>query len=167
MWVPASAHTTSLSVKGAISLQPAPSKDIQFISLGVQPLRTDSGHNELFDHVNRLFALSDFGSVEDDDVDELETARRQADKRFKSTGYTNRQLKGRKGVDRHPMFCLKITFKGSLDIHASEGQLLESDANLQTVLEVMSAMVRQWLSIHHFRPKMPRKERAQPASRVY
>ncbi|KAF1835096.1 DNA mismatch repair protein [Decorospora gaudefroyi] len=158
-WVPASASTSALSIKGAISLHPAPSRHVQFISLGIRPLSADAGHNELFDEVNRLFALSSFGTIEDDaDVDEHEKVRRRSDKRYKNDGYTNRQLKSRKHVDKYPMFHLRISVKETRGASASEDQFFGDDANLQNVMHVLGAMVTQWLSVHHFRPKQPRKK---------
>ena len=159
-WVPASASTIALTIKGAISLNPAPSKTTQFLSFGIHPVSASAGHNELYDEINRLFALSSFGNLEDDaDVDSNEMLRRSKDGRFKHDGYTNRQLKARKDVDRHPMFHLCITWKGenpllSLDNHISD------KGNLQTVLDVLGAMITQWLSVHHFRPKQKRRRPA-------
>lgn len=162
-WVPASASTSALSIKGAISLDPAPTKTVQFISLGVQPLLVDSGRNELYDEINRLFALSSFGTIENDtDIDDQEKIRRQTDKRFKKDGYTNRQLTARKDVDRHPMFHLRISLNGPSSADTSEDQLVADDSNLQAVIEVLGAMVTQWLVAHHFRPRQPRKKRIQP-----
>ncbi|KAI4629085.1 uncharacterized protein J4E87_003346 [Alternaria ethzedia] len=164
-WVPASASTSAISIKGAISLTPAPSKHVQFISLGIRPLSAEAGHNELFDAVNRLFALSSFGTIEEDaDIDEQEKVRRQTDKRFKQDGYTNRQLKARKDVDRYPMFHLRISLKEARRRSVSEDQFIGDEANLQNVMEVLDAMVIQWLSVHHFRPRHSRKKRDRPGT---
>jgi DNA mismatch repair protein MLH3 len=153
-WVPVSASTTALSIKGAISLEPSPTKQAQFMSLGIRPLSGGNSCNELYDEVNRLFALSSFGAVEDDaDVDEQEMLRRESDKRFKSDGYTKRQLKARKGVDRWPMFHLRVVL---VDRHASdmaEKHFIENESNLQVLVGIVSAMITQWLSVHHFRPR--------------
>jgi DNA mismatch repair protein MLH3 len=161
-WVPASASTTSISIRGAISLEPSPTRRIQFISLGIRALSTGVGHNELYDEVNRMFSQSSFGMVEDDaDMDNNEKSRRQADRRFKNDGYTYRQLTGRKGVDRYPKFHLRVAFKEKARSRPLEDQLLEEDANLQAVIEVLRAMITEWLSVHHFRP---RKRRQRPDS---
>lgn len=153
-WVPASASTAALSIKGAVSLEPSPTKQTQFISFGVRPLPGGNGCNELYDEINRLFALSSFGIVEDDaDVDEQERLRRESDKRFKQDGYTNRQLKARKGVDRWPMFHLRIALKERRASDMAEEQFIEDESNLQAVMGIISAMITQWLSVHHFRPR--------------
>ncbi|UPX17151.1 DNA mismatch repair protein [Ascochyta rabiei] len=155
-WVPASASTAVLSVKGAISLEPSPSKHVQFMSFGLRPLFSHNGHNELYDQVNRLFALSSFGTLEDDaDVDDHEKLRRQSDKRFKNDGYTNRQLKARKGVDRYPMFHLRISVKDGRTSDSVADRFIEDKTNLQAVVEILGVMISQWLSVHHFRPRKP------------
>lgn len=150
-WVPASASTAALSIKGAISLEPSPTKQVQFISFGIRPLSSENGCNELYDEVNRLFALSSFGSVKDDaDIDEKEQLRRQSDKRFKNKEYTNRQLKARKGVDRYAMFHLRISLKNKHASDMTDERFIDDESNLQAIVGVLSAMVTQWLSVHHF-----------------
>jgi DNA mismatch repair protein MLH3 len=153
-WVPVSASTPVVTVKGAISLDPAPNKYTQFISVGMRPLSAESRGNELYNQVNRLFALSDFGSVEDDDViDEQEQLRRLSDKRFKKDGFTNRQLKTKKGVDRCPMFHLRASFKDRRTTSATRDRFIEDESGMQAVMDVFTAMITQWLSVHHFRPR--------------
>jgi DNA mismatch repair protein MLH3 len=153
-WVPVSASTSTISIKGAISLDPAPSKRVQFMSLGATPLSADTGHNELYDEINRLFALSSFGTLEHDTyVDEDEKARRHDDNRFKFDGYTNRQLKARKGVDRYPMFHLHLTLTRDGKLNRAETLFSEDNANLSTVMDVLKAMITQWLAVHYFQPR--------------
>jgi DNA mismatch repair protein MLH3 len=164
-WVPVSASTSALSIKGAISLLPAPSRSLQFISLGLHPLAAETEHNELYDEVNRLFRLSSFGTVEDDaDIDHAEKVRRQSDKRYKADGYTNQSLKARKGVDRYPMFHLRISLRTGSSAGVSEERFIDDGTNIQTVLEILGAMVTQWLSAHHFRPVHARQKRARVGS---
>ena len=170
-WVPVSASTPVVSVKGAISLDPAPNKYTQFISVGIRPLSAETRGNELYDQVNRLFALSNFGCVEDDDaVDEQEQLRRLSDKRFKKDGFTNRQLKVRKGVDRCPMFHLRVSLKDWRTTSATGDRFIEDKSGLQAVMDVFTAMITQWLSVHHFRPRKfhttdrPRATSASPRS---
>lgn len=162
-WVPASASTPTITVKGAISLDPAPNKNVQFISLGVRPLSAELEHNELYDEINRLFALSSFGMVEEDaERGDLDKFRRQADRRFKTDTRTNQHLKARKGVDRYPMFHLRITLVGGLDSAIYQDQFVHDEPNVQTILDILGAMTTQWLSAHHFRPVQPRRKRNMP-----
>ncbi|KAF2025476.1 hypothetical protein EK21DRAFT_76356 [Setomelanomma holmii] len=161
-WVPVTASTPTLSVRGAISLDPAPTRSIQFISLGIQPLLPDAEHNELYDLVNRLFRLSDFGTIEDDaDTETLDKIRTQSAPQCKGEGYISRQSKARKGIDRHPMFHLRISPRERRQLEAREIRFMEDKANLQTVVEVLTAMITQWLSAHRFRPGGARKHKQQ------
>ncbi|KAF2840535.1 hypothetical protein M501DRAFT_930266 [Patellaria atrata CBS 101060] len=147
---PIAASTSSISIRGVIFLKPSPSKQIQFLSLGMYPLSPESGHNPLFDEVNRLFHLSDFGTVEDElEIDEMEKERRKYDKRFKSNGYTNRNLKR---ANKWPMFSLQIKVKDSTH-NVTPGDLFDSESSMKTITDVLSAMITEWLSAHHFRPR--------------
>ncbi|KAF2262310.1 hypothetical protein CC78DRAFT_520458 [Lojkania enalia] len=162
-WVAASASTSQVSIKGAISLDPAPTKRVQFISFGIRPLSAGVGHNELYDEVNRIFSLSSFGTIEDDvEFDEAEKARRLHDKRFKGDGYTNRQLRGRKGVDRYPMFHLRISLKDEEQTNETDDEYFDRESNLQAVVDVLNAMITQWLAAHHFQPRKKRPRRELP-----
>ncbi|KAK8158781.1 hypothetical protein BKA80DRAFT_333959 [Phyllosticta citrichinensis] len=161
-WVPASAATKSISVKGAISLEPAPSKSVQFISLGIHPIHVEDGHNEFYDEINRLFNHSSFGVNEDEpELGEREKERRLNDKRYKKDGPTRRQLQGgKKGIDRWPMFCLRISLA-----ERTREDVLESEAKLQSILDVLRAMITEWLSAHQFRPtKRKRRTESKPTS---
>lgn len=153
-WVPVSASTSTICIKGAISLDPAPSKRVQFMSLGVTPLFADTGNNVLYDEINRLFALSSFGTIEHDaTINEDEKIRRYGDNRYKTDGYTIRQLKARKGVDRFPMFYLRLSLTQHDKLNRAETLFGEDNANLSTVMDVLRAMITQWLAVHHFQPR--------------
>ncbi|KAF2467130.1 uncharacterized protein BDR25DRAFT_305903 [Lindgomyces ingoldianus] len=159
-WVPVSASTSLVSVKGAISLEPAPSKHVQYICIGVRPLSIDAGHNELYDEINRVFGLSSFGTVgHNSDAEDNEKIRRQNDKQFKNDRCTNRQLRGRKGVDRYPMFHLRINLKEDRKDMVREDEFLNNETNLQSVVEVLDMMITRWLSVHDFRPRKTRKRK--------
>ena len=160
-WVPIAGSTASVSIKGAISTHPAPSKRIQFIVIGIEPLATVSEHSEFYDHVNKIFSNSNFGFVEDDfDLDGAEKDRREQDMRFEATNCTNKQLKGRKGVDRWPAFYLQILLKTESAAFSTWGRdLLEKQTNMQEIIEVLSAMLLEWLEVHHFCPRKSRHRR--------
>ncbi|KAF2872549.1 hypothetical protein BDV95DRAFT_570044 [Massariosphaeria phaeospora] len=164
-WIPVSASTPTISIKGAISLDPAPSKRVQFISIGIRPISAESGHNELYNEVNRIFDHSSFGTIEDEaDVEENEKVRRDKDKRYKSDGYTDRQLRVRKDVDRYPMFHLRVSLKNEQRVRGAEDDIFNDEANLQAVVDVLKAMVTQWLSAHHFRPRKARARKPRPTA---
>ena len=156
-WVNVSAFSSALSVKGAICLAPAPTRQCQFISIGIHPCSGQNGHDDLYDAVNKVFANSAFGSVEDDgtDIDEAEKDRRNRDQRFKKDGFTRKQLHVRKGVDRGPMFVLQVKFRDQRSVaHVS-------DASLKALQEILDATVRQWLDANHFRPRRKNKRKGE------
>ncbi|KAK4986468.1 DNA mismatch repair protein [Elasticomyces elasticus] len=158
-WVPVSASTLKMSIKGAISLDPAPTKQSQFISIGIHQCSSQKEHSELYDCINRVFGFSSFGSTEEEsEPDETEIKRRKRDRRYKADGYTDKQMRGRrKGVDRWPVFVLRITLKDTAGLHASIENSRRSDAMLTSIVEVLEAMVNQWLGVHHCRPRKRRR----------
>ena len=156
-WVKTSARTPFITIQGAISLRPAPSKRVQFIALGVHYIDSRNSGNVLYDEVNRLFASSSFGKQEDvQDAGELE--RRGRDRRFKQDGHTNKQLKGGgKGVDRWPKFSLSINFHDGSGVPRNDAYTaLERESTLSSLLKVLGALVNGFLSDHHFRTRSRR-----------
>jgi DNA mismatch repair protein MLH3 len=152
-WVTASARTSMTSIRAAISLEPVPTKQIQFISFGVRPVDPVHGSQVLFSEVNHMFALSSFGAIEDD----IEMSRHHNAKRYKSDEYTTRQLKGiAKGADRWPMFYIRVdsSFEHGLQdddrMHDSGG---DAACTLHNVLQLLKTLVYQFLDEHHFRPR--------------
>lgn len=110
-WVPVGISTSSLRIQGFVSLQPSAVKHVQFISFGVHPLKV-TGQSILHDDINKVFVNSSFGNDEElSDLDDAERARRAKDQRFKGEGYTKRELKARKGVERWPMFYINSTLR--------------------------------------------------------
>jgi len=163
-WVPVAASTSLVSIQGAISLDPAPTKHTQFLSLGNQPLLPASGNNELFDQINRLFSLSSFGTIEEmTNFDSPEKMRRQSYKRRQSNGYISRRLRTRKDIDKYPMFHLRIILNEDQSSSRCADQL-GNESTMQTTLEILEAMVTQWLSAHHFCPQLRRGKRDRPST---
>lgn len=154
-WIKTSGRTSRIVIKGAISLEPAPSKQIQFISLGIRPLSQNGVNNVLYDEVNQLFAASSFGNSEEQEVDEVV---RNKDRRYKQSGFTNKQLKGvGKGVDRWPMFYIRI----DLQDHDDEKRL-ERESVLANVSKILRAMILGFLRDNHFRPRANVSTRRRP-----
>jgi DNA mismatch repair protein MLH3 len=163
-WVSTRASTPRILIRGAISLEPAPSKAGQFISLGIEPLSIQYGHSVLYDEINRLFDSSSFGNkAESSDLDAVETKSRYEDGRHKSTDFTNKELRGtRKAFDRWPMFFIKIDFFDPVTrrVEVATLDLVEDKkGSLTSVVELLQAMVQEFLRSHHFRPKSTRPSR--------
>ncbi|KAI0880119.1 uncharacterized protein GGS22DRAFT_198319 [Annulohypoxylon maeteangense] len=155
-WVPLKASTGSISIVGAISLVPIISRQVQFISIGIQPVFNERGSNVLYEEVNRLFAHSSFGVEENSgSVDEDEQNKRAKDRRFKTDRYTNQELRGRKGVDRWPMFYIRINFEEQdlrLATSDIEGFFSERHQDLKAIVDILTAVIYEFLKAHHFRP---------------
>ena len=157
-WIKTSARTPSVTIKGAISLRPAPSKHVQFISLGMRPVNPESSNNVLYDEINRLFSTSSFGSQEaGSDIEVAVKSKRSKDQRFKTDGFTNKQLKGGgKGVDRWPMFYIRLELMGDAKSIVRDDLDRLTEGTLSTVLNVLRAMVTSFLEENHFRPRARR-----------
>ncbi len=153
-WIKTSARTPFVTIRAAISTEPAPSKQVQFMSLGIRSINAETSGNVLYDEVNRLFALSSFGNQEEIlDREESSNARRSKDRRFKQDGFTNKQLKGGgKGVDRWPMFYVRVDLENqALEYGDDVGFLREG--KLSRILKVLGAMITEFLEETHFRPR--------------
>ncbi|RMY71579.1 hypothetical protein D0863_05048 [Hortaea werneckii] len=156
-WIAVSTSAATITVKGLICLNPAPTKLCQFISIGIHPCSRLGGHNELYEAVNKTFSFSSFGAINDTpDLDEAEKERRLRDQRYKNDGYTQRQLHGRKGVDRHPMFVLQVKLSDDYDHHVAAES--PSESHLKNIIDVLEATATQWLAANHFRPRKRRQK---------
>ncbi|KAF7924828.1 hypothetical protein BELL_0716g00020 [Botrytis elliptica] len=162
-WIPVSASTSSLIVNGAISLIPNATKHIQFLAFGIEPLISQDNCNFIYDEINRWFLNSSFGNQEEEsELDEIELKRRSKDRRFKGDGYTNKELKaGKKSVDRWPMFYINVHQVDPLK-HARlkvDDVLDEKRNTLDKILEFLHAIVVEFLTMNHFRPKLAQGNR--------
>jgi DNA mismatch repair protein MLH3 len=162
LWIPASAMSSSVHVRGVICLRPAPTKQVQFLSIGIHPVRAGERCSNLLEHINGVFNSSDFGTIEDNvGLDEAEVERRWKDKRFKSDGQTLKNLRtGTKGIDRWPMFNLNIRLRE--DAHAIAYEKLEAGTStaFQSAVEVLDALIRSWLTTNNFSIKGQRHKRS-------
>ncbi|KAF7908117.1 uncharacterized protein EAF01_003872 [Botrytis porri] len=162
-WIPVSGSTSSLIVNGAISLIPNATKHIQFLAFGIEPLISHDNCNFVYEEINRWFLNSSFGNQEEaDELDEIELKRRSKDRRYKGDGYTNKELKGgRKSVDRWPMFYINV-HKVDQPEHARlkvEDVLDEKRNALDKILEFLQAIIVEFLTRNHFRPRLARGNR--------
>jgi len=166
-WVVTSARTITMTVRGVFSLQPAPSKHVQFISVGICPILTEGVGNELYDSINRIFASSSFGILEDKpNTNALKKGRSVEDKLVGSNGPTNKQLKGgRKGVDRWPMFCVQIdTHTSDQSSSTVKDKIMANEQSLRTIVDVLSEMITQFLKEYHFRLGRKRSKKMEEAA---
>lgn len=172
-WVMLNASAGPLSITSVVCLVPMATKRMQFISMGIQPLSNERGSNVLYEEINRLFANSSFGVEEQmNETNGEEKVRRAEDRRYKTEGFTDRELKGRKGIEKWPMFHIQIDLEesGSFgSLHDLEQIFDERRNRLQTIVDVLRAMLYEFLKKHHFRPvyyKPKKRDRlVGPASR--
>ena len=160
-FVPIAAKRSSISVKGVISLDPSPTKQLQFIAIGAEPANSSGICSDLVDVINRIFNDSRFGVIESHSLDDLEQARRRQDHRFKQDGFTGVQTRaGGKGVDRWPIFCLQVRFTDALNGRwTSGGVKYGSEARLMliAITNIIGRAVTEWLQQYDFRPRKWRK----------
>lgn len=156
-WTSLSASTPDVSIQAAISLVPSPTKQVQFMSLGMHPIFPRNNANVLFNEVNRIFTLSDFGAVES----------------VRESGDTNRSRTGQmdlrtgfkfasKAVNRWPMFYIRIDIQSYDGLISEESDILTSDNSLQHILDVLSAMLHQFLRQLSLRPRAERRKNEGP-----
>ncbi|KAI4157786.1 MAG: hypothetical protein LQ342_008008 [Letrouitia transgressa] len=148
-----------------MSLDPAPSKQVQFLSLGMRHLDQGSEGTILYDEINHLFSLSSFGDLEDiSDCDAVER-RKGRDKRYTQDDITNKQLKASgKGVDRWPMFVIRIDYRDDAKpIYGDDRDALERENAISRIIKVLRAMISSFLTENHFRPRSKRSQQDQSA----
>lgn len=152
-WIETSVKSSSIFIQGAISSQPAPSKHVQFLSLGIQYLSPET-NNIIYDQINNLFAASNFGKQEENLDDEKFGRKHRNDQ----SGFTNNQLKGvGKGVDRWPMFFIRIDMQSEPNVRSTRDLAqLEMESTLSNIRNTLEAMIIGFLNDNHFRPRVKR-----------
>lgn len=167
-WIPVSGSTSCLAVNGVISLIPNATKHIQFLAFGIEPLISQDSSNILYEDINRWFLNSSFGNQEETDgLDETELGRRCKDGRYKGDGYTTKELKGgRKSVDQWPMFYINIhQINQAKDLRWKVNDMLDEKRNtLDKILELLRAIIEEFLKRNNFRPKSTGGGRIKPAA---
>lgn len=152
-WVPVAANSTSISLKGLICLDPAPTRMCQLISIGIRPCGSMSGQTELHDTVNKVFDSSNFGTTEE----WYEPGAEESPSKSRSASSGGKQTHLRKSIDRYPMYSLQINFVGKRSATAVDPERL-SESSLTAIAGVLTAAVHAWLEKHHFRPRKRRKQ---------
>ncbi|KAI2155164.1 DNA mismatch repair protein [Ophidiomyces ophidiicola] len=168
-WVSASARASGISVRSAISLVPSPTKQVQFISFGINPLNQQSNANVLYDEINRLFTKSSFGAEDycpPEIADELQGlnlgdiqkgGRGQLEKGYRAHA---------KGVNRWPMFYIRIDLKKQSEIINEKSGPLSSEKSLENILSVLNAMICQFLEQYNFSTPRCRRGEKRPQENV-
>ncbi|RDW59311.1 putative DNA mismatch repair protein (Mlh3) [Aspergillus mulundensis] len=143
-WHAVSATVPHLTINAALSLVPNPSKKVQFISMGAEPIFSQNQANILYHEVNRLFSNSDFGAIGN----------------VRSSYGSGIEDRGPVAVNKWPMFSIRID---SADTTSSDEELPESDKSLQRILDILGLMIDEFLKEHRMRPRGGRRQRQNPA----
>ncbi|KAG7421031.1 DNA mismatch repair protein MLH3 [Fusarium oxysporum f. sp. rapae] len=154
-WVPISASCGPISVKGAISTNPVATRRSQFISLGIRPINNEFGTDVLYEEINKTFGNSSFGVIDGDEDQNGNSA--------KLDEFTGRDLRSRKGIERWPMFYLRITATGLEGIDSPD-RLDSQGQTLSAIIDLLRATCYGFLKKHHFRPQ---KVRLAPEESVF
>ncbi|KAJ5502135.1 hypothetical protein N7463_005009 [Penicillium fimorum] len=157
-WHEISASVSGLIIQGAISLQPSPTRKVQFISLGEEPVLSRNSSNVLYNEVNRLFALSDFSNVgvmsggsyvphSASSVNQLDIPSNASTRSWENS------------VNKWPMFYIRVdtTAVIRLDDDGSEHRP-ESAKSVQRIVDVLGAMLHEFLKQHNLRPRTAKQQ---------
>ncbi|CAM1510530.1 Fc.00g008650.m01.CDS01 [Cosmosporella sp. VM-42] len=144
-WIPISASCGSVKVKGCIYANPVATRRSQFISLGIQPVTNEYGTDILYEEINRIFSHSSFGITENEEC--------QARDSPKLDGFSGKGLRSRKGIERWPMFYLKITVSNGADTTNVNEKLDSRGKDLTAILDLLKAVCYSFLKKHHFSPQ--------------
>ena len=148
-WVPLSASAKHIGVKGCISNQPVATRRAQFISIGIHPITNEFGTNVLYEEVNKIFTNSSFG------IREERPAKKPADQ-SQNDQIDGKELKGRKGVERWPVFYFRIRLGGSSSLPNIDDILDNRTNDLDTILDLLKAICYGFLKKQHLCPKKVR-----------
>ncbi|EAW10111.1 putative DNA mismatch repair protein (Mlh3) [Aspergillus clavatus NRRL 1] len=142
-WESVSACVSGISVYAAISPVPSPTKKVQFISFGIHSVFPRQNTNLLYTEINRLFALSDFGGTAP----------------FSSHGNASPRSMG-KTANKWPMFYIRIVVDRPREFcNSSHETVPESNNSIQRVMDVVTAMVIEFLRQHGLRPRAKARKR--------
>ncbi|GFF85596.1 hypothetical protein IFM47457_06872 [Aspergillus lentulus] len=142
-WNSVSACVHGISMRAAVSLEPCPTRKVQFISIGIDPVYPRNSTDLLYSEINRLFALSDFGAVEAAPV----SSDGNPGPRFTS-----------KAVNKWPMFYIRIDVDDPRELYEEDHEVVpESNQSVQRLIDVLAAAISEFLKQHGLRPRAGRQ----------
>lgn len=155
-WRVVSASIPPLKIQAAISTEPSPSKKIQFISLGKDPMLSRNSSNVLFNEVNRLMSMSDFGNTRN--ASDIPTSIRSAPATGRSESLNSiRSRTSANAVNKWPMFYIRIETESLQHLEDSDEISPAMEKSLQGILDVLEAMILEFLKQQNMRPRARRQ----------
>ncbi|ODA78073.1 hypothetical protein RJ55_06676 [Drechmeria coniospora] len=129
-WLPVSASSRHVRIKGSISTIPVATRRSQTMSLGIQPLVSNRDSNVLYEAVNGVFRDSNFGLVEEEGP------------------------KRRKGLERWPMFYFQILLFATDTPVVDVGHVLGGSRNvLGDIVHLLKTVSADFLAKLHLHPR--------------
>lgn len=155
-WHVLSATVPDLTVRAAISTVPSPSKKLQFISLGNEPVLPRNGSNMLFNEVNRLISLSEFGSAG------TPTRITSVPSPSPVLGRSETSMSGRswaKPVNKWPMFYIRVDTSSAQSLCGDDEDITsDSEKSLQRIIDVLGVMIVEFLKQQNLRPRGSKRQ---------
>ncbi|KAH8428817.1 putative DNA mismatch repair protein (Mlh3) [Aspergillus melleus] len=152
-WNAVSATLPDLSIHAAISLKPSPTKKVQFISVGMNPIYARNSTNLLYSETNSLFSSSDFGAMGGPPERSLRGGLAEPPSDHTGTRFNPMT----KLVNKWPMFYIRIDANAQ-EINDGE-DVPESDKSIQRIMDVLAAMMNEFLKQHGLRPRARKRKR--------
>ncbi|KAJ5149421.1 hypothetical protein N7448_000999 [Penicillium atrosanguineum] len=162
-WHVLSATIPDLTIRAAISTVPSPSKKLQFISLGDDPVLSRSNSNILYNEVNRLMSLSDFGTARPGSNGTPSICPSPLVDGTHGPGSTSGRSWA-KPINKWPMFYVRIESGNIQDLSGDELSP-DSERSIQRITDVLGAMILEFLKQQHMRPR-PAKRQAKESDRT-
>ncbi|KAE8145399.1 hypothetical protein BDV25DRAFT_164783 [Aspergillus avenaceus] len=155
-WDTVSAKVPYISISAAISLVPSPTKKAQFVSVGLNPIFPRYSSGLLYSEINRMFSLSDFGSTGKSAINVEDSSGDWSDLR----GSINNT------VNRWAMFYIRIDTCEPLEVDEEHHGLPESNNSVQRIIDVLTAMLDEFLRQYNLRPRVKRRKMATSRKQV-
>lgn len=162
-WIRLSARTSRLYAHAAICLEPAPTKQMQFISIGISPLDRQGQHSVLYEELNKVFCHSAFGmSTAELVCDRSAIARCNGDSPGDSQPFNEgRRLQEQvRGPERHAKFYIRVDRIPDVFHSSIKSEIDQNDRIVEDILDMLKSMVWQFLEQHGFGPQKPRRRRS-------
>ncbi|KAH7021143.1 uncharacterized protein B0I36DRAFT_296662 [Microdochium trichocladiopsis] len=163
-WIELRASAGGLSVSGAVNLTPVATKRAQFVSIGIRPVRNSHGSNLLYEEINRIFADSAFGVVQNSTTETQALCSTPTSTREKANSGTRQEQKGRKALEKWPMFFLQLQIVDAAQ--QDEDHLLgEQSDSLSKIQRLLRAVLCEFLLKHDLQPRSSQPHTKTPDGR--